>query len=287
MTVGISGSGKTYWSAAYCTQNSRTVHHSSDIIRGELYGDEDDQIHNAEVFEEMKKRTFASLMNGDNVVYDATNLNRKRRKGLLKEIKTKFKGIETQAVIFAALPQSAIGAQQSRERKVLKEVIYRQVKQFQVPIYQEGFTHIELVNMTPCGAESFLRQNIIPHDSKWHTKENIIDHMIHTGDAAAQMGEESILIAAARYHDIGKSFCKTVDEDGEAHYRSHENVSAYFILMDESIPFSHRLNISMLINYHMAPYTYNEKGLERLRGFLGYRNYEDLMKLNKYDKLCA
>ena len=57
---------------------------SSDDIRIELYGFED-QTHNDVVFETMKKRTLNALKEGKDVIYDATNLNKKRRSGIINE----------------------------------------------------------------------------------------------------------------------------------------------------------------------------------------------------------
>ena len=74
MLVGISGSGKSSHKF-----EEEVVKISSDALRAELYGDENDQTHNAEIFNELHKRVIKHLKAGDNVVYDATNLSRRRR----------------------------------------------------------------------------------------------------------------------------------------------------------------------------------------------------------------
>ena len=59
---------------------------SSDDIRTEIFGWED-QSKNGRVFEEMNKRCKEYLSKGFNVIYNATNLNKKRRMALINEMK--------------------------------------------------------------------------------------------------------------------------------------------------------------------------------------------------------
>ena len=83
MLVGLPGSGKSYYAdSVYDTYNI----HSSDRIREELFGFRD-QDHNNEVFAELHKRVKQDLKDGKNVVYDATNINKKKRIAFLQELK--------------------------------------------------------------------------------------------------------------------------------------------------------------------------------------------------------
>lgn len=81
--VGIPGSGKTI-KAVELAKEHNAILLSSDAIRAELTGDSSDQTVNDKVFELMFKRTVVALAEGKSVVYDATNINYKRRKGLLQ-----------------------------------------------------------------------------------------------------------------------------------------------------------------------------------------------------------
>lgn len=81
--IGIPGSGKSNYAKRYLLTNN-SVYLSSDDIRIELYGFED-QTHNDVVFKTMKKRTLNALKEGKDVIYDATNLNKKRRGGIINE----------------------------------------------------------------------------------------------------------------------------------------------------------------------------------------------------------
>mgnify|MGYP003324219881 CR=1 FL=1 len=53
MMVGLSGCGKSTYAA---TLNAKVI--SSDAIRAEVFGDENDQTHNAQVFEILHKRVI-------------------------------------------------------------------------------------------------------------------------------------------------------------------------------------------------------------------------------------
>ena len=79
---GIPGSGKTAYGQKWVEENSG-LHLSSDAIRKELYGDESTQGNPHEVFSLMQKRAIEALNNGSNVVYDATNITRKDRSGII------------------------------------------------------------------------------------------------------------------------------------------------------------------------------------------------------------
>ena len=89
--IGLPGSGKDTLAqqmAPHITKltSIETIILSSDNIRNELYGWED-QTHNGEVFQEMNKRCKKYLQDGKHVIYNATNLNLKRRRALIDEMK--------------------------------------------------------------------------------------------------------------------------------------------------------------------------------------------------------
>ena len=63
MMCGISGSGKTTWADAYAKVYHAQVF-SSDAIRAELFGDENNQKHNSQVFDVLHERVRAALIQG-------------------------------------------------------------------------------------------------------------------------------------------------------------------------------------------------------------------------------
>ena len=84
MLIGISGCGKSSFARDFSEGYDDTEVFSSDAIRKEVFGDENDQTHNNEVFSILHKRIISSLKKGKVCVYDATNLNRKRRMTFLQ-----------------------------------------------------------------------------------------------------------------------------------------------------------------------------------------------------------
>ena len=79
--IGLPGSGKdTIAKQIQAVDRLKNVVLSSDNIRMELFGWED-QSKNGRVFEEMNKRCKEYLYKGFNVIYNATNLSKKKTYG--------------------------------------------------------------------------------------------------------------------------------------------------------------------------------------------------------------
>ena len=142
LLVGIPGSGKTTCAKKYIEQNPNAIHLSSDAIRKELYGDENIQGNPGDVFSLMQRRAIGALNNGNHVIYDATNITRKDRAGIIG-ICPKFAKIECH-IIWAPI-EVCIKRDTERERTVGKEVIDRMIKRFQAPYYDEGIDEIVIV----------------------------------------------------------------------------------------------------------------------------------------------
>ena len=83
MLIGLPASGKSTYIKEHFDDD---IVFSSDKIREECFGDVNDQTHNNEVFKKLVKRVKANLRNKKDAVYDATNINYKRRMHLLKNI---------------------------------------------------------------------------------------------------------------------------------------------------------------------------------------------------------
>ena len=81
--IGLPGSGKSTYYKEECKSNSNSVYLSSDKICEELYGNESIQGNPVEVFTLMQSRAIEALKSGRDVFYDATNLTRKDRAGIL------------------------------------------------------------------------------------------------------------------------------------------------------------------------------------------------------------
>jgi predicted kinase len=247
MLIGLPGSGKSTWSALYKSKNPNTAIISSDAIREEVFGDVNDQTHNAEVFEIMKTRTFDFLNSDIDVIYDATNLNSKRRINFLKGLPDNTIKI---AVLFAVAFNLCKEQNEMRERVVPEDVMNRMYKSFQIPSKYEGFSNIILVG-SPEYKQDIAKRQIdeiisisrdVLHDNPHHSS-TLGEHNKLAWEHSLEiikihdLGFETayILSEAAKYHDIGKWYCKTFknlkgDYTDIAHYYGHENVSAYIYL---------------------------------------------------------
>lgn len=268
MLVGISGSGKSF--IANQLKNiykNNIVVCSSDAIRKELWGDENDQRNPQKVFGLLHKRVKKALKEGKNVVYDATNLSRKRRIGFLKEISniSCFKSCLLVATPF----KECVENDEKREITVGEKVIRRQRESFQCPYFYEGWDSINIMNSIENVNLKELndivenlrdRSHDNPHhdysigdhilaakeycDNKRKEYEKRMIKYIHSPlytdfvkvyDFEKEIEEWHLASVVANYHDIGKAatkhFCNLKGEPTEiAHYYNHHNVSAYEIV---------------------------------------------------------
>ena len=96
LPIGISGSGKSY---IYNKDYSDCVQVSPDLIREELTGSISNQSKNKEVFKLAFERVDEYLNKGEDVFFDATNVN----KGQRKSFTDKYKNTDIE-VIYVVLP---------------------------------------------------------------------------------------------------------------------------------------------------------------------------------------
>ena len=268
MMLGLPYSGKSYFVNKYKAENDEYI--SSDEIRKELYGDESDQTNPNKVFEIMYKRTCKALSENKSVWYDATNIKSKYRIHLLNSLKHKFSDVHYKCYIMCTPLKILLIRQQNRDRFVPATVIDKMIRQFEVPMYYEGWDEIELVRMpdivTRFNADRYLETNKnVAHDNPHHTL-NIFEHMqlastkYHEDMVKENNVEEHVIYNTLKYHDIGKYYCKTfIDAKGIksniAHYYNHENVGAYYILTSNITNSDYALLIiAWLINNHMKFY---------------------------------
>lgn len=270
LLVGIPGSGKTTYAKDYIERNANSIHLSSDGIRKELYGDENIQGNPGDVFSLMQKRAIEALNNGYDVLYDATNITRKDRAGIIG-ICPKIAKIECH-IIWAPI-ETCIERDSKRERTVGKVVIDKMLKRFQAPYYDESIDEIMVILPDKFNriqyTNALFQLMKIPHDNPHHTLD-IFDHCLEankyivnkTGEYYNDVGFAALL------HDIGKPYVKAfVDSKGNscehAHYYQHQCVGAYMSYGFEYIT----PHIAWLISTHMDPYM-NTKYYNNLPPFL-------------------
>lgn len=303
MVVGLPASGKSTLAEKLKEEYNAEII-SSDNLRKELYNDEQNQEHNSEIFNEMMKRTIAYLKKNKNIIYDATNINSKRRINICAQV-SKYAD-EKICYLLTTSYELCIKRNNERERKVPDEVIKRMLYNFNTPSIYEGFTKVVVVHSDE---QKKLAEEIVDekmqHDNPNHTV-SVAKHMSEVHDEINKYsydilkmyypkGEEfeawkdsCLLSFAAYYHDIGKFYTKTFDKKEIAHFYNHENVGAYIIFNTEAANFltdEELLDVSLLINWHMKPYFWKtEKEKEKAKLFLNKRLFTLLMILHLFDK---
>ena len=293
MMVGLVGSGKSTeadWLSEFYGANI----HSSDRLREELFGDVNENSKNDELFRELHRRIKVDLSNGSNVIYDATNINHKKRKAFLDGL-SKI-DCEKICYLIATPYEKCLKQNKLRDRQVPEHVIERMYKSIYIPQYYEGWDEIHLIYSTDgykfdtnelfngeCGL------NHINQDNPNHTL-TIGQHCLKCAAISEVLSEDFQLSMAALYHDIGKKFTKQFKnakgEDTEvAHYYNHHLVSAYdalFYLKD--LCKDDILAITNYIQWHMQPFFINsEKAKNKFIKLVGQECYNKLMVLHESD----
>ena len=307
MMVGLVGSGKSTQAQKLSEEYDANIH-SSDAIREELSGDINNQDINDVVFKTLHTRIKEDLRNGKNCIYDATNINYKKRMAFLRELTSI--PCEKICVLMATPYQECLKNNANRERVVPEEVIERMYKNFNIPFFYEGWNQI----IVEYGKEEYhgcygyptsLMELTMSFDqnNKHHTL-SLGEHLRNTAHNLPCYHNEGFdiykyaLIIAAILHDGGKIFTKDFhngkgEPTEDAHYFNHNNVGAYDSLFynDKMIGTNDSwvwLYISVLIMWHMQPYFWekdnNEKLHNKYRKLWGEDLYSDIMKLHAADK---
>lgn len=307
MTVGIPGCGKSQ----YAKQKfDEAIHISSDALRQELYGDESCQDNPALIFQQMKERAIAHLIAGNDVYYDATNINAKKRIQTLNEIKRAVDDVLCYAVYFMTSLGTCIERDLSRPRTVGVDVIMRMYKSLQVPQEREGFdgilfadsadefdeesislgisaaSHEKFIDSLSFFPEAAASINFEQHNP--HHSLTVSEHMYKAYVYAVDNNMDWRVQVAAALHDIGKPICQ--EFNGEyARYFGHEYVSAQLavrLLWKTKLGTTDILYIADLIQNHMKAHQIadaSEKAQNRMKASLGETKFKDLMLLHQAD----
>ena len=284
MMIGLPGSGKDY----YIEHNDNFKDYvvvSTDQIRkdnGYKQGAKND------VFQIAHNMIIDSLSLGKNVVFNATNIQRKFRMNLLTELHAKFKNVfyEADVIVVPIKLCKERNAQRDEFGCVPDEVIDHMVRSFQIPLEKEGFDKINYLypdREVYCTINDNYYYDILDkyksidlhilnsfeQDNPFHTMtlgqhmQATYDYVVrHLNRIDTSFGDINPLIEAAKYHDIGKLITKDYhDRKGNvtktAHYYGHENAGAYLALSE--LPFLlagghdhvHYIKMATYINFHM------------------------------------
>ena len=289
--IGPSYSGKSTWANKYKKELKAEVV-SSDAVRDELWGDENDQREPATVFEVVHKRVEEFLCEGKNVILDSTGLKAKNRLQFLESIRG-FR-CKKVAVCFFEPFEELMRRQSERERVVPESVVRNQLLGFQMPCEGEGWDRIWRVS--PKGSIETLEWIIykalkVSHDNPYH-KETIGAHCLAAaGHFLNNYDDNYLATICVKYHDIGKPFAKAFkNAKGEpsevAHFYGHECYGAYLI----GLYYPNNTwwkTVANVVQWHMAPHIYGEKKLKQLEKRLGPELWDLVMKVHECDKAAT
>jgi predicted kinase len=299
MLCGLPASGKSSY-AKNLSQLENASLLSSDQMRLELYGDEGNQEHNAELFDEIYKRARRQLNKGKNVIVDATNIALKKRINALQGL-----DVSKEIYYFDTPLSTCVERDLLRDRTVGKRVIDRMYRQFQIPSHLEGWDKIQIVSdidfreytmkdelekiithklsyhslfETELSQWSIFKSIIdLPHDSPYHSF-SVSKHTYYVWEYILDNYHELDkleLLWAALLHDTGKAHCKENKEGSRySNYIGHEFVGSqlafrflkYIGYSDDFV-----LRVTELVHLHMRLMGAgdSEKAIKKLKEYTG------------------
>ena len=137
--VGVPGSGKSTYAVDSLSKTATIF--SSDKLRGEILGDENNQDNKDLIFSTLYSRARDCLLSGGNAVIDATNINKFERARVLDNFKD-IEGLERVAVFVNTSLDECISRNNSRSRIVPEKVIRDFYNKLEKPEIIEGFDYI-------------------------------------------------------------------------------------------------------------------------------------------------
>lgn len=320
MLVGLPASGKTTLANSLKeSENAEIV--SSDVIREELFKDENFQGDNTQVFNTVNKRIKDFLLKGKTVIYDATNINRKRR---IHAIQNEFKVGKYEVYYMNKHVSDCIRDDVTRDRTVGEDVISRMYKNLHIPTKNEGWDKVtfynskgnsihgaqlkHLINKEDIGYDDLFNElgkimdefqeiKDVSQDSSYHSF-SISRHIYHVVEYIKSISSKydgkhyDELLMSSLFHDLGKGVCKSFyNHRGEikryASFIGHENVSAQlaaYYLSNFNYNEKFIKYVVDLVQFHMMPMNLNHKLEKRLKTLTSIELYNDLMLLHEADK---
>ena len=145
LAIGMPGSGKTTW---FGRRGITPL--SSDLLRGILFDDVEEQRYQGLVFSTLRSLLRARLIARMPMNYvDATNLSTHERRQWIKMAKS-F-GYEVQAVFFDVPLDVCLERNRNRDRSVSEEVMRKMAEKLKPPVFEEGFEKITVVRVKSAG----------------------------------------------------------------------------------------------------------------------------------------
>jgi predicted kinase len=141
LAIGLPGSGKSTW---FKRHNIQPL--SSDLLRGLLFDNPDEQRFQDLVFSNLRSMLRARLIARRPMSYvDATNLTPQERQSWIKLAHDH--AYEVHALHFDVPLEACLERNRKRNRTVGDEVMRRMAAKFRPPTFEEGFTKIKVVRV--------------------------------------------------------------------------------------------------------------------------------------------
>lgn len=314
---GIPGCGKSTKAKEIAAQND-ALYLSSDEKRLQLFGNENHRETDEEgnlLFNTIHKELREALNQGRDVVYDATNTNRRKRIYFNDYI---AKGHDVIVHVLLTPFDVCLERNQQRERKVPVAKIKKIYDDFQMPFVTHGFKdviyHVEEEQVIPkekmeaallspstydelfdvlTQYPPFQRIFELPQDSTYHAfSVSRHTYYVWKGIREREFGPDALAMAyAGAFHDLGKGFTKSFySYEGEelryAQFKGHENVSTYLLihyLKNAGYDESFILRAAQMVSYHMLVHTMGKKTERKLKNWLTEEGFDYLKQFNKCD----
>lgn len=299
--VGIPGSGKSYIAEKLAKSMGAKIF-SSDSYREKLFGNVNDQEHNETLFKTLYSDMTQHLSNGEDAILDSTNLTLKGRRFVIESVK----GIDCEKIAYmVATPiEICLENNKTRDRVVPEYVIYNMAKRFQIPMINEGFDDVVIHTGDDVANGSVLLEQLekmSTFDQKNpHHKYRLMEHCMNV---AKNYSEHQPEYLAGVLHDIGKLFTQEIDDDGVAHYYSHDSIGAYYLCAnfpmvcflyeqlgnDRSTSIEKTKEIIFFVNWHMRAHKdlLVEKAEKKYRNIFGDELFDRLIQFAEYDKIAS
>lgn len=301
MLVGLPGVGKSTWARQYIKENDNTIHVSSDITRKTLFPFGYENVSNELVFKTIHSDIKTNIANGVDVIYDATNLSRKKRRHFLKHI---VRGVRVDCVLFHEPIETIFERNETRaERHLPTDVITKYLRSFNIPLLSEGFYKMTYVGETDQHEIVELYSQLMDYDQdNSHHKLTLGNHILKVHENVIELMNKYAkylgsdihelrkhvhnfngLQTAALLHDIGKPIARE-QMDGYSRYIGHENISGYMALPYINPKSKLGDLVHTLISYHMRAHETSDKAHNKIIKEIGKDKYDLLMLFNQCDQ---
>jgi predicted kinase len=300
MMIGIPGSGKSTLAKSLSLIYDGAKIFSSDEYREKLLGSENDQSNNQLVFNTLYKDIAEELHCGYSCILDATNISYKDRNRAMSSIENILRKKIKSNVVYKKIAtvcctniSECIENDKKRERSVGENVILKFVSRFEYPQYFEGFNNIipyygkklNIINRE----DIYSRMSGFNQNSKYH-KYDLLTHSMVLSDLYSY-SNNALMSEAAKFHDIGKLFTESKDEEGFSHFYQHANYSAYIIACNPEIILKGFIlqDVIFYINQHMhiRDIIKSEKAVEKYKKLWGEERFNKLVEFMNNDNKAS